>query len=207
MSAFVPPEPPAFATASPRERTARIVTETLAPAHLVIALLLLVGAHSTAGWSGTGWGLLAALFCGVVPLGIIALGVRRGTLTDKHIRVRRQRVVPMAASLLSVVAGVALLYALDAPAEVGALVVAMLAGLVSALAVTVGWQISLHNAVAGGAAMILVLAFGPAVLPVAAAAPAAVGWSRLVLKAHTPAQVLAGTALGGVCALVFTLLR
>ncbi|MFF1902688.1 hypothetical protein [Kitasatospora sp. NPDC058218] len=207
MSAFVPPEPPAFAAASPRERTARIVTETLAPAHLVIALLLLVGAHSTEGWSGTGWGLLAALFCGVVPLGIIALGVRRGTLTDKHIRIRRQRVVPMAASLLSVVAGVALLYALDAPAEVGALVVAMLAGLVSALAVTVWWQVSLHNAVAGGAAMILVLAFGPVVLPLAAAAPVAVGWSRLVLKAHTPAQVLAGTALGGICALVFTLLR
>ncbi|MEV0531953.1 phosphatase PAP2 family protein [Kitasatospora sp. NPDC050463] len=207
MSAFVPPEPPAFAAASPRERTARIVTETLAPAHLAIVLLLLVGAHSTEDWSGTGWGLLAAWFCGVVPLGVIALGVRRGTLTDKHIRIRRQRVVPMAASLLSVVAGVALLYALDAPAEVGALVVAMLAGLVSALAVTVWWQVSLHNAVAGGAAMILVLAFGPVVLPLAAAAPVAVGWSRLVLKAHTPAQVLAGTALGGVCALVFTLLR
>ncbi|MFF1797341.1 hypothetical protein OG618_04310 [Kitasatospora sp. NBC_01246] len=207
MSVFLPPEPPAFATASPRERVARVLTESLAPAHLVIALLLLVGAHSTEGWSGAGWGLLAALFCGVVPLGIIALGVRRGALTDKHIRVRRQRVVPMAASLLSVVAGVALLYALDAPAEVAALVVAMLAGLVSALAVTVWWQISLHNAVAGGTAMILVLAFGPAALPVAAAAPVAVGWSRLVLKAHTAAQVLAGTALGGVCAVVFALLR
>ncbi|MFJ9950044.1 phosphatase PAP2 family protein [Kitasatospora sp. NPDC091207] len=207
MSAFVPPEPPAFAAASPRERIARIITESLAPAHLVIALLLLVGAHSAEGWSGAGWGLLAALFCGVVPIGIIALGVRRGALTDKHVRVRRQRVVPMAASLLSVLAGVALLYTLGAPAAVGALVVAMLAGLVSALAVTVWWQISLHNAVAGGAAMILVLAFGPAVLPVAAAAPVAVGWSRLVLKAHTPAQVLSGTALGGVCALVFALLR
>ncbi|WP_241681582.1 hypothetical protein [Streptomyces sp. CB01881] len=51
MSAFVPPEPPAFAAASPRERVARLVTEVLAPANLVIALLL-VGAHSTTGWSG-----------------------------------------------------------------------------------------------------------------------------------------------------------
>ncbi|MFF8769329.1 phosphatase PAP2 family protein [Kitasatospora sp. NPDC015120] len=210
MSGFVPPEPPAFAAASPRERAARVVTEVLAPVPLVITLLLVVGAHATDGWSGVGWGLLAALFCGVVPLGVIALGVRRGALTDKHIRVRRQRVVPMGVSLLSVVAGVALLYLLDAPAEVGALVVAMLAGLVSALAVTVWWQISLHNAVAGGTAMILLLALGPAspaLLAAAASLPVAAGWSRLVLRAHTPAQVVAGTALGGICALVFVLLR
>ncbi|MFJ2778765.1 hypothetical protein [Kitasatospora sp. NPDC087315] len=207
MSTFVPPEPPLFAVASPREKGARIVTDVLAPAHLVIALLLLVGTHSADDWSGAGWGLLAASFCGVVPIGIIALGVRRGTLTDKHVRIRRQRVVPLAASLLSVLAGVALLYALHAPAEVCALVVAMLGGLLSALAVTVWWQVSLHNTVAGGAAMILVLVFGPALLPFAAAVPAAVGWSRLALRAHTPAQVAAGTALGGVCALVFTLLR
>ncbi|MCG6493990.1 hypothetical protein [Kitasatospora sp. A2-31] len=207
MSAFVPPEPPAYAAATLRERVARLVTEALAPAHLVIALLLLVGAHSTADWSGAGWGLLAALFCGVVPIGLISWGVRRGALTDRHIRIRRQRVVPMGASLLSVVAGVALLRVLHAPTEVGALVVAMLAGLASALAVTVWWQISLHNAVAGGTAMVLALAFGPGVLPLAAAVPLAAGWSRLVLRAHTPAQVLAGTALGGVCALAFTLLR
>ncbi|WP_327673179.1 phosphatase PAP2 family protein [Kitasatospora sp. NBC_00458] len=219
-STFVPPEPPAFSTASRRERTARIVTEVLAPAHLVTALLLLVGAHSNGGWAGVGWGLFAALFCGAVPIGVVALGVRRGALTDRHIRIRRQRVVPMAVGLLSVVTGVALLHLLHAPAPVGALVVAMLVGLVSALVVTVWWQISLHNAVAGGTAMILLLAFGPApaaaglpaalpagLLPVAVAVPVAVGWSRLVLKAHTPAQVLAGTALGGVSALVFALLR
>ncbi|MFB6890186.1 hypothetical protein ACFCX4_12815 [Kitasatospora sp. NPDC056327] len=210
MSAFVPPEPPAFATASPRERVARILTEVLAPVPLVISLLLVVGTHAAGGWTGLGWGLLAASFCGVVPLGVIALGVRRGALTDKHMRVRRQRVVPMAVSLLSVVTGVVLLALLDAPAEVGAVVVAMLVGLVSALTVTVWWQISLHNAVAGGTAMILVLALGPAspVLMVAAASlPAAAGWSRLVLRAHTPAQVAAGTALGGVSALAFAVLR
>ncbi|GAA1410134.1 hypothetical protein GCM10009639_60880 [Kitasatospora putterlickiae] len=176
----------------------------------MIALLLVVGAHAGDGWSGVGWGLLAALFCGVVPLGVIALGVRRGALTGKHIRVRRQRVLPMGVSLLSVVTGVALLHLLPAPAEVGALVVAMPAGLVAAPAVTVWWQISLHNAVAGGTAMILPPAPGPAspALVVAAASlPVAAGWSRLVLRAHTPAQVVAGTALGGVCALVFTVLR
>ncbi|WP_043194410.1 hypothetical protein [Streptomyces sp. NRRL F-2664] len=202
---FSPPAPPAFADCTPRQKAARVLSDGLAPAHLVVALLLLVGWHSTGSWTGLGWGLLAAVFCGVVPLGIIAAGVRRGTLTDQHIRVRRQRVLPMALSLLSVLAGVALLHVLGAPAEVFALVVAMLVGLVSSLLVTVGWQISLHMSVAGGTVMILLLVFGPAVLPAAAVA-AAVGWSRLALRAHTPAQLLAGTALGGTTALTFALL-
>ncbi|WP_329379580.1 hypothetical protein OG625_13205 [Streptomyces sp. NBC_01351] len=203
---FSPPAPPAFADCTPRQKAARILTDALAPANLVVGLLLLIGWHSTLSWAGLGWGLLGALFCGVVPIGIIVLGVRRGALTDQHIRVRRQRVVPMALSLLSVAAGITLLRVLGAPADVFALVVAMLVGLVSSLLVTVGWQISIHMSVAGGTVMILLLVFGAPVLPAALLA-AAVGWSRLVLKAHTPAQLLAGAALGGTAALTFALLR
>ncbi|MFJ9642720.1 hypothetical protein [Streptomyces sp. NPDC101206] len=203
---FTAPAPPAFADCTPRQKTARVLTDALAPAHLVVALLLAVGWHSTRSWSGLGWGLLAALFCGVVPIGIIRLGVKRGALTDQHIRVRRQRVVPMVLSLVSVAAAMALGHALGAPREVVALVVAMLVGLVSSLLVTLGWQISLHMSVAGGAVMVLVLAFGTPLL-LAVPAAVAVGWSRLVLKAHTPAQVLAGTVLGATTALTFALLR
>lgn len=60
--------------------------------------------------------------------------------------------------------------------------------------------------VAAGTVMILLLVFGPALLPAALIA-AGVGWSRLVLEAHTTAQLLAGTALGGTAALTFALLR
>ncbi|WP_405017403.1 hypothetical protein OHV05_10220 [Kitasatospora sp. NBC_00070] len=206
MSTFTAPEPPAFRAATSPEKAAKVVTDVLAPANLVIGLLLLVGWQGSHSWGGLGWGLLAALFCGVIPLGIILLGVRRGALTDKHIRVRRQRMIPMGASLVSVVAGVTALHALGAPSEVFALAVAMLVGLVTSLLVTVWWQISIHNSVAGGAALILMLVFGP-LLALSAAAVAAIGWSRLVLKAHTLPQVLAGTALGSVAALTFALLR
>jgi len=206
MSSFTPPAPPSFTEATPKEKVARLLTDVFAPANLVIVLLLLVGWHAASGFAGLGWGLFAALFCGIIPLGIVLLGVKRGGLTDKHIRIRKQRVVPMAVSMVSVVTGIVLLYVLHAPKDVAALVVAMLVGLVSALGVTVGWQISIHNAVAGGTAMILILAFGPAAIP-AALIPVAIGWSRLVLKAHTLAQLIAGTALGGISALVFTLLR
>ncbi|MGW4503481.1 hypothetical protein ACWENO_02465 [Streptomyces sp. NPDC004436] len=202
---FSPPAPPAFADCTLRQKAARLLSDALAPAHTVVALLLLVGWHSTGSWNGLGWGLLAAFFCGLVPIAVVTLGVRRGALTDAHIRVRRQRIAPMALSLVSVAAGLGLLHGLGAPREVFALVVAMLVGLVSSLLVTVGWQISVHMSVAGGTVMILLLVFGPRALPAAAAA-AAIAWSRLVLRAHTPAQLLAGTALGGASALTFALL-
>ncbi|WP_412076825.1 hypothetical protein ACLF6K_16900 [Streptomyces xanthophaeus] len=203
---FAPPAPPAFADCTPRQKTARVLTDVLAPGNLVVVLLLLIGWHSTGSWAGLGWGLLAAVFCGAIPIGIIALGVRRGALTDQHIRVRRQRVVPMGLSLVSVAAGITLVYALGAPADVSALVVALLVGLASSLLVTVGWQISLHMSVAGGTVMVLLIAFGAPML-LAVPVAAAVGWSRLVLRAHTAAQLLAGAVLGGTTALTFALLR
>ncbi|WP_425839327.1 hypothetical protein [Streptomyces fractus] len=206
MSTFIPPAPPTYSEASSRVKAAMLITDVLAPANLVIALLLLIGWHSTHSFSGIGWGLFGALFCGIIPITIVQLGVRRGRLTDKHIRVRKQRIVPLAASLVSVVVGIVLLYGLNAPRDVSALVVAMLAGLASTLAVTIWWQISAHNAVAGGTAMILFIVFGWAALP-AVRIVLAVGWSRRVLKAHTLTQLCFGTALGAVSAVVFALLR
>ncbi|WP_461110414.1 hypothetical protein [Streptomyces calidiresistens] len=172
----------------------------------MILLLLIVGWNSAHSVTGFGWGLLAAFFCGVFPLVMVQLGVRRGRLTDKHIRIRRQRIVPLGASLLSVVVGIALLYTLQAPGDVTALVIAMLVGLASTLLVTVWWQISVHNAVAGGTVMILMLVFGLPALP-SAVIVLLIGWSRRVLKAHTLAQLVCGTALGAIAAAVFTFLR
>ncbi|WP_127360944.1 hypothetical protein [Actinacidiphila soli] len=207
MSTFIPPAPPAYSEATAKERAAKLITDVLAPLNLVIALLLLIGWHSTGSIAGIGWGLLAALFCGGIPLSILRFGVRRGRLGDKHIRIRKQRVLPMTASMASVIAGTALLHVLHAPRELFALVIAMLVGLGSTLAVTVWWQISIHNAVAAGAVTILLLAYGPVMLPLVLAI-GAIGWSRRLLKAHTLPQLIAGTLVGAAAAATaFSLLR
>jgi hypothetical protein len=98
-----------------RTGLARAVTELLAPANLAVGQLLLVGWHSTPGPAGLGWGLLAATFCGLLPSGIVIGGVRRRRWTDRHLRTRQQRPVPLLAGIASVVAGLAALLALDAP--------------------------------------------------------------------------------------------
>ena len=73
--------------------------------------------------------------------------------------------------------------------------------------VTLWWKISVHAAIAAGAATVLPLVFGPALLTVGPLVTL-IAWSRVQVGDHTPAQVLAGIALGIVVnATVFPLLR
>ncbi|WP_116245308.1 phosphatase PAP2 family protein [Nocardiopsis sp. FIRDI 009] len=183
------------------DRAARIITEVCAPGILVVAVLLAIGWYAAPGPAGLGWGVLAALFCGVVPYGLLIVGARLGWWTDHHVRDRGQRLVPLLIIIGCVVSGVATLLALDAPTAMLALVVAMLATLFVTLAVTVAarWKISVHTAVAGGSAVLLALTYGS--LPVVTVPVVAlVGWSRVRLGDHTPAQTLAGAALGATVA-------
>jgi membrane-associated phospholipid phosphatase len=193
--------------AAQRTGLARAVTELLAPANLAVGQLLLVGWHSRPGPAGLGWGLLAATFCGLLPYGIVIAGVRRQRWTDRHLRTRQQRPAPLLAGIASVVAGLAALVALDAPRQLVALVVAMLTGLAATLVVTLWWKLSVHTAAASGTVAILALTCGPA-LTLTIPTVALVAWSRVRLGDHTPAQTVAGAALGGLVATtVFIALR
>ncbi|HEX5205704.1 MAG TPA: phosphoesterase PA-phosphatase [Actinoplanes sp.] len=164
---------------------------------------VVIGAHA----GSVGWGLLAALFCAVIPYAMILRGVRRGRLSDRHIGERSQRTGPLLSGLGSVLAGLALLVAGGAPRELIALVVASFAGGAVATGINHFWKSSIHAGVAAGSAVVLVLVFGPALL-VAGVAVVAVGWSRVQLRDHTVAQVVVGAVIGAVVAgVVFGLLR
>lgn len=189
-------------------RLARWITEIFAPPVLVAVLPVLIGATATdPPGKGLAWGLLAALFVGVIPYAIIMYGVLRGRLSDRHIRVREQRTRPLAMGLVSVLAGIAVLVAFGAPRELTALVVAMFVGGLVATAVNHFWKLSVHASVAAGTTLVLVLSFG-AVMWAAAVVVAAVGWSRVRLQDHTTLQVIWGTVVGAVISgVVFGLLR
>ena len=69
-------------------------------------------------------------------------------------------------------------------------------GSVALLAViTTVWKVSIHCAVAAGSVTVLTLLFGPWLVP-AYLLVALTAWSRVALKDHTTAQVLAGSLLG-----------
>jgi membrane-associated phospholipid phosphatase len=179
-----------------RNTVARAVSEVFAPLVLTVVLLLLVGSVSTPNPRvGLGWGLLAAVFVRLIPYAFLLLGIRRGRWTDRHVRLRRHRPVPLLFAVASAAIGTAVLVAAGAPRQL----VALVAGLAVTIAITMAWKISIHTAVASATATILVLVFGPALLLAWPLVPL-VAWSRTELGDHTLAQVIGGAAIGGLIA-------
>ena len=191
-----------------RRHLARIITELLAPVPVATILLFVVAWHSTHSLAQSlVWGGVSALFATLVPLLYLLRGVRRRQFTDRHVRLREQRPLAFLVGIASLLIGLALMVVLGAPRELVALVAAMGVGLIVSLLVTLLWKISVHVAVVAGAVVILVLVFGPLLL-ILGPLVALVGWARVEVADHTPAQVIAGSGLGAaVAAVVFILLR
>jgi hypothetical protein len=177
-------------------RLARLITEVLAPSVLVTGMTLVgVVRASRSGRDLLVWGGTALLFCAVVPVAVLIHGVRRGTLSDRHIGDRTQRARPLLLGLTSVAAGLALLAALRAPAVLLAMIVVMFVLGAVCTVVNHWWKLSIHAACAAGSTTLLVLLFGP-VLHLGWLLVAAVAWSRVEVRDHTWPQVVAGTLTG-----------
>ncbi|MET1088548.1 MAG: phosphatase PAP2 family protein [Arthrobacter sp.] len=179
-----------------KNRAARWITEVFQPP-VVVSAQLLVSPVTQPGFPGTmAYGALAALFVCVIPLLLLLVLVRLGKVTDHHVSDRKQRAPVLLMSLGSIAAGLLVLEAVAAPVSVVAMVLAVVGGVVVLAGISPIWKISGHAAAISSSAVIAVLMLGPAWLPLLLLIPA-VGWSRVVLRAHTLAQVVAGALFGG----------
>jgi membrane-associated phospholipid phosphatase len=179
-----------------KNRAARWITEAFQPP-VVVSVQLLVSPLTQPGFPGTmAYGALAALFACVIPLLLLLVLVRLGKVTDHHVSDRKQRAPVLLMALGSIVAGLLVLEAVGSPESVVAMVLAVVGGVVVLAGVSPFWKISGHAAAISSSAVIAVLMLGPAWLPLLLLIPA-VGWSRVVLRAHTLAQVIAGALFGG----------
>jgi membrane-associated phospholipid phosphatase len=176
------------------------ISYLLEPKNWIIATTLAVGWHAD-GLTGLGWGAVAALFAGVVPTVFISRGVRRGRWRDRYVGAKRPRLIVLAFIIASVAVGLALLVGLGAPGELSGYLACMLGSVALLAAITTVWKISIHCAVAAGSVTILALLFGPWLAP-AYLLVALTAWSRVIVKDHTPAQVVAGSVLGAAAAIV-----
>lgn len=173
------------------------MTEAFQPP-VVVSIQLLVSPLTEDGFPGTMvYGALAALFVCVLPLILLLVLVRLGKVTDHHVSDRKQRAPVLLMALGSILAGLLVLEAAGAPRSVVAMVLAVVGGVVVLAAVSPFWKMSGHAAAISCSAVIAVLMLGPAWAPLLLLVPA-VGWSRVVLRAHTVAQVVAGSLFGGV---------
>ncbi|GAB3298023.1 phosphatase PAP2 family protein [Parasphingorhabdus pacifica] len=177
---------------------ARILTEILAPWVIVLLLPLAVAWQVTHAPVPTLlWGLIVALTSSILPMGIIVWGAKTGRWDGHHVRNREGRLVPFLALIAFSLGGLAALIFGGAPWLLIALDISMITTLIVTGAITTRWKVSMHTAVAGGAVVILAATYSP-ILCLLAVLVAAIGWSRVAIRDHTPTQVIGGAIVGAI---------
>ena len=151
------------------------------------------------------------LFAPVTPLVYLLRQLRRGKVSDHHVRRREQRAGIILFTLVCGFTALVVLLRLGAPSQVIGLVCSGAAGLIVALAITRYWKISIHTGVAAGIVIVFIELFGWGMLLLAPLV-ALIGWARVSVGDHTPAQATAGAMIGAIVsgitfALVTVLLR
>lgn len=142
------------------------------------------------------WATVYILMVCIVPIIYIGWMVRKGKITDIHMKLRHQRIMPFMVSVVATVVAWWTLRAMGAPPVVPLMALSSLAQLTLMAIITLAWQISMHMMSIASAFVTTGLLFGtlPAliILPLVFLVAAA----RLKLKRHTLMQVIGGTALG-----------
>ncbi|SFQ58804.1 hypothetical protein SAMN05421810_11060 [Amycolatopsis arida] len=184
---------------SGRVRLAAVITEALAPWVVIVLLSLAMAGKATGfhpGWTVL-WALVVATFSAGIPMTFITRGAKAGRYDTHHVNNREGRTVVLLVCFGSTAVGMAILLLGAAPWAMVVMTVAMLGVLVVTGVITVAarWKISMHTAVSAGGVAMLALLYGPWALPLLLLV-AVVGWSRVVLRDHTAAQVAAGAAVG-----------
>jgi hypothetical protein len=193
-------------------RVARIVTEIFAPVPIGVVVITFIGWYFAPTTAAAVRGIAIGVLLGLMaPFGYLVRQVRSGHVTDHHVRLRMQRPQILLIFCVAVVVALAALVSFGAPRELIALIGASMAGLLVALAITLVWKISIHAGVITGIVVVFVELFGWHLLLLSPMV-VLVGWARVEVRDHTPAQAAAGALIGGATsgiafALVISLLR
>ncbi len=200
----------AKATPIQRGRRRRVLTDlarifsTIFNPFLTALALFVILAHAGATDAVSFWYLLftSTFFTSIGPMLYVLWLYATARIADLDMSVRAERQKVFSVFIIFYALGTMTLYLLHAPT----LMTASMAGFTAASLVvgfiTRSWKISTHSLGITAPLVVLIYMYGPQPLPFLVLIPI-VGWSRVWLKAHTPSQVVAGTALGAVSVLFF----
>lgn len=175
------------------EKLASLVSHLLNPAGLALVVFIILTWLLQDAWLA---GMIGMLLYSVIPGLLLILLYRVGYIAELYPDERSQRAGLLLLGTLCYFLGFAVLLLLKAPMPM--LVAGFAFGSNTLLVWLINrfWKISIHAVGVSGGVSVLLLTGGSSLWPFLLALPL-VGWARLRLKAHTPAQVAAGFLLGG----------
>ena len=176
-----------------------------------VLLMLGTGSYLSFAVQGTlRWVLLFIITINTIllPMLVFAWFVKRKIISSYHMAERNERHLPFLVGITFLISTYILLGKLPLPGMFRALVLTSVASLVVTALINMWWKISVHMMGMGGmlgSVVAMAMMYQVPVMPMAIAlafAAGLVGWSRLCLDAHTPAQVYSGFTLGLVLTIV-----
>lgn len=177
-------------------RVARILSNIISPPIMFAVTGVVLGIHERPFWPGLAWGLVYGFMVTLTPMFVIFYLMRSGHITDLHMSATRERHIPYLTSVVSGAIAYGVLTVLDGPVLLRCLAVLSVITLGALGLINTRWLISIHAAAAAATWLIATLVFGWVVGLILLPLLILISWIRLYLKRHTPAQVLAGIALG-----------
>lgn len=165
------------------------------PAPMLTFAFLQVGSVAD-GARGFWLALLASIFVAIGPYSALLLLARRGRVSDRFVGQRAQRAPILMAVLLSLVVGLVLLVLLRAPGALIAVTIAAAIGLLVVTAVNLRWKLSIHCAIVAFVWALQWQYLPSYVAAVLVLVPAIVAWARVMERAHSIAQAVAGLSAG-----------
>lgn len=176
---------------------ARLVSDLFSPPVLWGALAFPIAFQAAESPSqALMWALLYVTLVCVMPLLYIIWMVKRGKISDLHMEVRNQRIKPFIVSLFATTLAWWSLRALGAPSIISQLALSGMIQIAVLAAITLIWQVSMHAMSTGSAVIGAVWVYGGPALLVMIPLLLLVGYARLRLNRHTPAQVVVGAFIG-----------
>lgn len=150
------------------------------------------------------------LFSFMIPAVLIFMMFRVGIISDLSLTKRRERFYPYLITLLSYTAMMLFYYRMNMPKWFLLMIAASIAIMIAAIIITLWWKISAHmfgiGGLLGGAMSVsyFVERSNPYFMFMGLFILAGlIGTSRLILKRHTVAQVIAGFLLGFLLSFIF----
>ncbi|MCA9922324.1 MAG: hypothetical protein KC421_08125 [Anaerolineales bacterium] len=184
---------------------ARVFSNVVSPPVMFAALGIAFALYERPFWPGIGWAALYAFIVSLAPIIGVLYMLKKGIISELHMSNTRERHLPY----IMAVAFAALAYGLitwfQGPALLRCLALFNIIELSALGIINMFWLISMHSTGIMATFVLTGLVFSwEAGLAIAFPFVIAVSWVRLYLKRHTPAQIVAGLALGTVTVLSLT---
>lgn len=181
-----------------KEKISKIISALFFPminTIIVFSLVIFLNKYNTPK-ENSYFFMLIILFFVVIPILLMWILKKFKMIKSFDVFERQKRIIPFIFTIISYSLGfVILLYAKDSPVFLKSMTLCYIINTVVILIVTIWWKMSVHAMAIAGPIVGLHYFFGNVILPFYLLI-ILVGYSRVVLKRHTIAQVIAGGLTG-----------